>query len=224
MSQSGVPRLHLVGPLDTPVTAYPEVARHAVLGGVDAVHVRLPGAPSAEVLELARGIGALDGQALLVINDRLDVALLTGAGGVQLGERGFSVQDARRLLGPDVLIGRSVHDVAGALAADAGGANFLLAGHVFATASHPGVLGRGLDWLAEVCRAVNIPVIAIGGISAARVPAVLQTGAHGVALGREVLTAPDPAAAAHTIRSIIEEPTAVSSQLAARGPQKGDST
>ena len=84
------------------------------------------------------------GDAALIVNDRLDVALVAGADGVQLGERGFTVEDARRLLPSGVLIGRSVHDVAGARPAAKAGADYLLAGHIFDTPSKQGTPGRGL--------------------------------------------------------------------------------
>jgi len=181
-------------------TAYPAIAAAAVRGGCDAVHVRLPGVATDEVLATVRAAqDAIGDAAAVVVNDRLDIAMLTGAAAVQLGERSFSVNDVRCLLPETMLVGRSVHDVAGAQSAAEAGADYLLAGHVFDTDSKSGTPGRGLAWLAEVVAAVQIPVIALGGITAERVPEVIATGAHGVALGRELLLADDPAAAASAV-------------------------
>ncbi len=207
MTDRRVPRLHLVGPLDlVPDDAYVEIAVAAARGGVGAVHVRLPGRTAADVLAIARSlVDRLSPDVAVIVNDRLDVAVACGAAGVQLGERGLPVDAARRVVGKRLLIGRSIHDVAGARQA-ATGADFLLAGHVYATASHAGEPGRGLAWLAEVAAATPVPVIAIGGITAARVTEVMATGAWGVALGREILLASDPEAAARAVRECTPPP------------------
>ncbi|HEX5166033.1 MAG TPA: thiamine phosphate synthase [Thermomicrobiales bacterium] len=203
MTVRPVPRLHVIGPLITDPADYPAIAVAAVKGGCDAVHVRIPGGATDDLLALARTLRDLIGDVALIVNDRLDIALLAGAAGVQLGERSFSVADARQLLPAGALIGRSVHDLDGARAALADGADYLLAGHVFDTPSKQGVPGRGLDWLAELASVVPIPVIALGGITIERVPGVLEAGAHGVALGRELLRSTDPAASARRVAEIL---------------------
>lgn len=188
-----VPKLHLVGPLGTVSDAgsYADAAAAAVAGGVEAVHVRLPGRLGGDVLSLTRLVLEQNDGATVIVNDRLDVALITGAAGVHLGEHSIPVDDARLVLGTGALIGRSVHDLPGAERAEEAGADYLFAGHVFETESKSGQPGRGLDWLAEICSAVTIPVIAIGGITRARLAAVKQSGAWGVAVGREILDAKD---------------------------------
>jgi thiamine-phosphate pyrophosphorylase len=203
MTARSVPRLHLIGPLIAEPANYPAIAEAAVMGGCDAVHVRIPGGATDDLLALARALRGHIGDALMIVNDRLDVALLAGAGGVQLGERSFGVVDARQILPAGTLIGRSVHDIAGAQDALTNGADFLLAGHVFDTPSKQGIPGRGLDWLAELASSVTIPVIALGGITIDRVPAVLGAGAHGVAFGRELLRSPDPSASARRVADML---------------------
>lgn len=205
-----VPRLHLIGPLGLvkPVE-FLGVATRAAAGGCRAVHLRVRDLTGGDALRMARSLrrelAAYSGTKLIV-NDRLDVALLANADGVQLGERSFEVEDARQLIGAQKLIGRSIHDVQGAQNAEEAGASFLIAGHIYDTPSKEGEPGRGLDWLAEIVSAVEIPVIAIGGINVKRLPEVLSTGAHGVALGRELLTAADPhEIAKRTIRTIEQE-------------------
>ena len=111
----------------------------AVAGGVDMVQLRDKELPARELLELAIAIkGTINGRAIFMVNDRADVALAAGADGVQLGERAMPPAAARRVVGPERLIGRSVHSPEGAAAAQAEGADFLIVGAMFATASHPG--------------------------------------------------------------------------------------
>ena len=205
MTNRTVPRLHVIGPLGVvPQADYPALAARAVAGGFDAVHVRLPGGAARELLALARAVRAVSPGAQLLVNDRLDLALLADADGAQLGEASVSVADARQLLGPGALLGRSVHDVDGARQAAADGADFLLAGHVFETPSKPGQPGRGLAWLAEIVRATSTPVIALGGLNVARIQETLAAGAWGVALGRELLTANNPEATARQARACVD--------------------
>ena len=109
-----------------------DTARAAVEGGVGMIQLREKDLPASELLSLARELRSVtEGRALLIVNDRVDVALLSGADGVQLGEKGLDAASARRLVGPDMLIGRSVHSVEGAAEAEADGADFLVLGTIF---------------------------------------------------------------------------------------------
>lgn len=206
MNGCAIPRLHLVGPLDAVSdAAFVEIATAAACGGINAVHVRLPGRPAADVLDITRQLkSSLPTSTALIVNDRVDVALAAGAVGVQLGERSLPVDAARSVAGARVLLGRSIHDVNGARAAAALGADYLLAGNVYATDSHPGAAGRGLNWLSEIVDVVPIPVIAIGGITADCIADVMAAGAHGIAVGREILLATDPPAAARHLRDKLK--------------------
>jgi thiamine-phosphate diphosphorylase len=135
------------------------------------------------------------------VNDRLDVALAVPSAGVQLGHGGLPV-DAARALNPLWWIGRSVHDLAEAEAARTEGADYLVVGPVFATASHPGRPELGLQALKKIVAvAGELPVIAIGGISAERVEAVRGSGAYGVAAIRAFWDDADPAEAARRMRA-----------------------
>ena len=142
--------------------------------------------------ELVHGCVASQGllQPAIVRRSATDVALIVGAEGVQLGERGLPVGEVRSLVGPGCLIGRSVHDVRGALAAAQDGADYVVAGHIFATGSKPGIPGRGLEWLRSITEAAPVPTIAIGGITEGNVEAVLAAGAYGVATS-SILAASD---------------------------------
>ncbi|MEZ4571159.1 MAG: thiamine phosphate synthase [Thermomicrobiales bacterium] len=204
-----IPRLHLIGPLGVvkPVE-FLGIATRAAAGGCGAVHLRMRDLSGGDALRMARSmrreLAATPGTRL-IINDRIDVALLSGADGVQLGERGFDVADARHLTGERMLIGRSIHDVDGAKRAAEAGASYLIAGHVFDTPSKEGEPGRGTDWLAEIASAVETPVIAIGGITLDNLIEVLSTGVYGIALGREFLSADDPKMVAERVQRTMEQ-------------------
>ena len=139
--------------------------------------------PAASARELEREAAALVGTSTVpvVISSRVDVALAVGAAGVNLPEQDLPVADARRLLGSDRLVGRSVHSVGAAREAEEEGADYVLFGPVFASASHPGRPAAGLAALAGVAAAVRIPVLAIGGVDHERAEECLRHGAAGFA-------------------------------------------
>ena len=126
-----------------------------------------------------------EAQLPVLIRGRSDLALATGAAGVNLPEDDITVARARSLLGPDRLVGRSVHSLASASRAAAEGADFIVFGPVFPTPTHPGSPGLGLAALGEVVRTVAIPVLAIGGVYGARSAECLAAGAAGYAAIRQ---------------------------------------
>ncbi|BCV20467.1 thiamine phosphate synthase [Moorella sp. Hama-1] len=177
----------------------------ARLAGVDYLQLREKDLPAGELYNLARQIKeVLPAGTRLLVNDRLDVALAAGADGVHLGENSLPPAAARRLLGPDKILGVSVHSVEGARRAAAAGADYLLFGHIFTTASKAGLPPRGLTTLSEVAANVNIPVIALGGITVDRVTGCLAAGAGGVAVMSAVMAAREPAAAVTALRRALE--------------------
>jgi thiamine-phosphate pyrophosphorylase len=132
----------------------------------------------------------------ILVNDRVDVALSEHMGGVHLGEKGLPVQEVKRLVGAhaekDFLVGVSCHSLEAAKFAASVCADYLFFGPVFATPSKTAYgAPQGLERLAEVCRAVSIPVIAIGGITLANAPACLSAGARGLAAIRLFQDAPN---------------------------------
>lgn len=200
------PILCLVTDPRVPAERLPDIVRHAVDGGVNLVQLRLPGLPAGRVYSIGEAVlRAIGGRAPLVVNDRADVARALGAAGVQLGEESLPVAAARAVVGPDALIGRSVHSVEGAVAAEAEGASYLILGTIFPTGSHPGEAGAGLDLVRRVTERVRRPVIAIGGMTAANAATVRAAGATGVAVLSAILEAPDPARAAADIWSALNE-------------------
>lgn len=116
----------------------------------------------------------------VLVSSRCDVALAVGAAGVNLPEGDLAVRDARALLG-DRLIGRSVHSTRSALAAEADGADYVLFGPVWRSPTHPDLEPAGIDALAQVARALHVPVIAIGGVTEERIEEVRSVGAAGYA-------------------------------------------
>lgn len=140
------------------------------------------------------------------VNDRADVALLSNADGLHLGQHDLPVAEARRLL-PEAHIGVSTHDLAQARRAVEHGADLIGFGPIYATATkeNPDPV-VGLDRLEEVCHGVAIPVIAIGGIDAIRAPDVARAGAAMAAAISAVCGADDPAQAAHAIHRAFLEP------------------
>ncbi len=116
----------------------------------------------------------------VVVSSRCDVALASGAAGVNLPERDISARDARTLLG-DRLVGRSVHSVEAARQAESEGADYVLFGPVWESPSHPDRSRAGVGALAEVARAVRIPVVAIGGVTEQRIEECRAAGAAGYA-------------------------------------------
>lgn len=156
--------------------------------------------------DLAAAIHLGTARGALVINDRVDVALALGASKVHLGQRSFGEVVARALLGPDAVIGVSVHDRAEARDEHAAGADYWMVGHVFTTPSHAGVPGRGVEWIGGLAGAPGSPpVVAVGGISPDRVGVLLEAGVHGCAVLRGVWEAPDPVEAVWRYLSVLQD-------------------
>jgi thiamine-phosphate pyrophosphorylase len=179
----------------------------AVEGGLDWVQLRDKGASAlamhgqaSQLVEVVHARGAR-----LAINDRLDVALAVSADAVHLAGQSLPVADAVRVAGGRLLIGRSVHSQTEAVAAAAAGADYVTFGHVFPTSSHPGVPPRGLAELRQIVAAVDVPVLAIGGITAQNLADVLATGCAGIAVISSILAQPDPRAAAARLRAALDD-------------------
>jgi len=187
-----------------------EVVEAAVEGGVNVIQLREKDLPAAELYGLALRLRQIVGtQALLLVNDRVDVALTAGAHGVELGS-GALATDVVRTLAPDLVIGRSVHDVAHAAEAVAEGADLLVVGTMFASRSHPGLIPAGPSLVRKIAGHSTVPLIGIGGITAANAPQVIAAGASGVAAITTITQALDPRDAAARLVAAVEEawPTA----------------
>ncbi|HEX8909522.1 MAG TPA: thiamine phosphate synthase [Anaeromyxobacteraceae bacterium] len=169
--------------------------------GAVAVHLREKDLGGRDLWALARPLRAVCDAAgqLLLVNDRLDVALAVGADGVHLPSAGVPAAEARRLLGPERLVGVSCHGEADVRRAADGGADFATFGPVFATPSKAGYGPPvGLEALARAAR-LGLPLVALGGIDAAGAALARARGARGAAAIRAWLDAPDPAAAVEAL-------------------------
>ena len=179
----------------------------AVMGaldsGVNLVQLREKTLPAKELYELGRRLRRLttEAGAALVVNDRVDVALAVHADGVHLSESSLPLAPARKLIG-DGLVGRSVHALAGALQAGRDGADYLILGTIFTSASHPGQPAVGPRLIRKVKTRVKAPVLAIGGITPDNAAQVIADGASGVAVIRAILGADHPE---HAARRLVEQ-------------------
>ena len=182
-----------------------DVAREAVFGGVNTVQLREKDLESAALIALGLHVrDAIEGRALLLVNGDLEAAHTLRAAGIHLPSDGPPVTEAHAVIGEGVLVSRAVHDAADAQAAEREGADFVIAGTVFPSGSKPEGATIGAHGLQTICQAVSIPVIAIGGITAASAGDAMSAGAAGVAVIGAIMDAPDPRAAALELRQAIE--------------------
>jgi thiamine-phosphate pyrophosphorylase len=166
------------------LAAIVEQVRAAARVGVHLVQVRERDLEGRPLGELVRGcMSAVQGsRTRVVVNERLDVALACGADGVHLRATSFPAARARAIVPPGFLIGRSVHTAEEATSLDREGqVDYLVAGTIWPSASKPGFEGAGLGVLASITARVSVPVLAIGGVTEARVAQVKRAGAAGIA-------------------------------------------
>jgi thiamine-phosphate diphosphorylase len=190
--------------------AFPTRARGVLEAGgaALALHLRGPGTPGGPIFELARDlVPAADAAgALVVVNDRVDVALLAGAAAVQLGARSLPVRRARPLLPAGTGIGVSTHAAGEVAAAEEDEADWAFVGTIYPTPSHPGRPGGGLELVRRAAGARRrLPLVAIGGVTPERVGPVVGAGATGVAVLGGIWGDPDPPGAVDRYRSALAE-------------------
>ncbi len=170
-----------------------ELAGILLAAGARIMQLRLKNAPSRDFLAAARAIVPLCRQrgALLIVNDRVDIAMLAEADGVHLGQQDLPLGATRRLAGPGMIIGISTHSVEQAQAAEQGGADYIGFGPMYSGGLKKNPVGQGLENLRAVRAAVTIPIVAIGGITEATVGEVLGAGADAAAIITDVVRAAD---------------------------------
>lgn len=183
-----------------------DTVQELLAAGVTCVQLREKHASAAEFRALALALKPVCARyhAPLLINDDVALAKAIDADGVHIGQNDMAVADARRILGPDKLIGTSAHNVAEALAAQAQGADYLGCGAVFGTATKTDVTTLPWEELRRICAAVSIPVVAIGGISAENAAQLAGTGIAGLAVVSALFAAPDKTAAARQMRDLAD--------------------
>lgn len=183
-----------------------EVARLAYEGGADVVQLRMKNADGRVMLEQAKAIRevAEDYCRYFIVNDRVDIAMASGADGVHLGQSDIPVEVARDLMGETALIGVSVRNVEEALVAQENGADYVGVGSIFNTSTKAdAVQGLGLDAVFTVKQAVDIPVVAIGGINRGNIQDVIRAGADCAAVVSAVVSAQDVVSATRELRDLI---------------------
>ena len=199
-------RLQVLTDLDTPVHPL-DVVDDALDAGAPVIQFRAKGLDDSARLALAKSIVARCRRAgaTCLIDDRVDIALACRADGVHLGDRDLPVAVARRLLGPDAIIGATARDAESGRARVREGADYLGVGPTYATTTKDGLPDPiGPAGVAVVAAAVDVPVIAIAGISLERVPEVMAAGAHGIAVVGAVSRADDPRQATADLLAAIE--------------------
>lgn len=178
-----------------------EIVRAALAGGVKLIQLREKDMPLREYVELAEKIRAMTAQAgcLLIINDRVDVALAVGADGVHLGQDDFPIPAVRRLA-PDLILGASTHNVEEALRAQQDGASYINIGPIYPTGTKVWE-GEylGLDGLRTIAAVARVPFTVMGGIKQHHFPDLVEAGARIIALVTAVTAAPDPEEATRTL-------------------------
>ena len=177
-----------------------DLAENLCAGGTRLLQLRVKDLPSGEFLTLAHQIRAVCQHygCVFIINDRADIALAIDADGVHIGQEDLPLAAARKVLGPHKIIGVSTHDPVQAQEAERGGADYIGFGPLFGTTTKAtGYAARGFEQLREIRSLVQLPIVAIGGITAERAPPALAAGANAVAMISDLVLAPDVAKKVH---------------------------
>ena len=185
-----------------------DVVRQTLDGGVGAVQLREKDLSSIELYRLAIEMRRLTAEygARLIINDRIDIALAVDADGVQIGVNSMPATEVRRLQGTGKTVLYSAHAIDEALRAQADGVDMVTFGPLYQTPSKAGYGPPcGVETLSEAVRALEIPVIALGGIRLENISDALSAGSRGIAVISAILSAADPCAAAASLLEKIEE-------------------
>lgn len=183
-----------------------QIAKSAVSGGADVIQLRDKEMSGRELFETAREIREITRGAgvLFIVNDRMDIALASGADGVHLGQDDLPVHEARKLAPDNFIIGISVRSVTEAINADQGGADYVAVSPVFGTGTKPDAgLGLGTELITAIRQNISIPVIGIGGIQKENLRGVILSGAEGIAVISAVVNAPDVSNAVHELKSLV---------------------
>ncbi len=181
------------------------VLRQALEGGVTSIQLRRKHEDGRALVKLGREIRCLTQEfnAYYLVNDRVDIALLTDADGVHVGQSDISCRDARALLGPQRIIGVSAGCVKDAVEAQQDGADYLGIGSMVETATKPDADLCSLEELHKIGKAVSIPIVTIGGMTKDNTSAMVKAGACGVAVVSAIMHATDPREQATIMQRIV---------------------
>ena len=181
--------------------------KEALTGGITLLQLREKNLTDREMLQEAQELLPLCHRhgVPLIINDRVQVALDAGADGVHLGQEDMSPREARAILGPDAIIGVSARTVGSAQRAEQEGADYLGVGAVFSTSTKTDAQNISPETLRQICQAVHIPVVAIGGIGPDNILELLGCGIQGVAVVSSIFAQKNIAQAASRLRALSEQ-------------------
>lgn len=199
--------LYVVTAREVSGRSHEEQVEQAIRGGATAIQLREKTLPARDIAAIGRRIAEICTRSgvLFIVNDRADVAMACGADGVHVGQDDLPVRAARAIVGTGKIVGASAGTVTEAQRAQAEGADYLGVGSVFLTSTKPdGGEPLGVVTLAEIIRAVRIPVVGIGGITAENVVEVIRAGAAGVAVVTAVVGQQDISTAARRLRERID--------------------
>lgn len=183
-----------------------ELAKMAVKGGADIIQLRDKSLPTSELIKVAVKISAYckKHKVLFLVNDRVDIAMISDSDGVHLGKEDIPVQEARKLLGRKKIIGGTAHSLKEARQREKEGADYIGYGHIYATGSkYKPEKPKGTRELTKIVKNIKTPVLAIGGIGIENIPEIKQTGVHGVAVIGAVVKNKDPQNAVRILREAI---------------------
>ena len=182
-----------------------EAVEQAVIGGCTLVQLREKEIPALDFYMLALEIKKITDRygIPLIINDRIDIAMATGAGGVHIGQRDIPADIARKVIGRDMLLGVSVGSVAEAIDAVKAGADYLGVGAMFPTGTKPDAVFVSMEELGRIRKAVDIPIVVIGGISRENAMLFRPMGVDGLAVVSAVIAQPDIKASAADLKSLF---------------------
>lgn len=185
----------------------PQVTEEILKNGATFLQLREKELDSAALLAEAEELKALAGRyhVPFVVNDSVEAALACGADGVHVGQSDLMGRDIRALIGPDKILGITANTVELAVAAEKAGADYIGAGAVFGTTTKDNAKKLSLDTLRDICRAVTIPVVAIGGVNADNILELKGTGVAGAAVVSALFAQADPGGAARRLRALAEE-------------------
>lgn len=180
------------------IERFDRTVRLLIESGVDALQLRAPGLDDRRLVETAHRLRELTSgtRTLMIVNDRPDIARVTHADGVHVGQEELTVKDARTIVGPQALIGVSTHNISQARQAVIDGANYIGAGPTFPSRTKKFDDFPGLEYLKQVAEEIRLPAFAIGGITKENLPKVLETGIQRIAVTSAVTESPTPEEAA----------------------------
>lgn len=182
-----------------------KTAEAMIAGGVDLIQLRAKDHASAQIAEIAADLHRITaGRGVpLIINDHPEIARLVGAEGVHLGQDDMPIAEARKIVGPNCMVGKSTHSLDQAIRAFYEGADYIGFGPIFATPTKPDYPPVGLNDIQKVHDAVRIPIFCIGGIKLDNLPEVMEAGARRVVIVSGLLQAPDAAEYARSAKKLL---------------------